>query len=166
MGRASLTRRVRFRATHRYHRPDWNEARNRATFGACAAPEPHGHDYICDVTVTGVIDPQTGMVLDLGVLDRILDEQVVRPLDGRSLNDAMPEFRPGGLIPTCEELARLVAQRVSAALADLAAQPRRPGREPIAAGDADAGRLAMGVRVHSVRVAEDDTLGATWTEQA
>ena len=166
MGRASLTRRVRFRATHRYHRPDWDEARNRATFGTCAAPEPHGHDYACDVTVTGEIDPRTGMVLDLGVLDHILDEQVVRPFHGRSLNDAAPEFRPGGLIPTCEELARLVAQRVSAALAALATQPVPPGHESIAARAADAQHSAMGVRVHSVRVAEDDTLGATWTEQA
>ena len=149
----SLTRRVRFRATHRYYRPEWDEARNLAVFGACAAPEPHAHDYACDITVSCEIDPQTGMVLDLSVLDRILEEQVVQPLHARSLNDAVPEFGPGGLIPTCEEVARLIARRVETALAALAAR---------AVGSLGAGRA----RVQSVRVAEDDTLSATWIEQA
>lgn len=143
-GRASLTRRVRFSATHRYHRPDWDDAMNAEVFGACAAPAPHGHDYTCDVTVTGTIDPQTGMVLDLGLLDRVLDEQVVRPFHGRSLNDAA-EFQPGGLIPTCEEVARLIARRVGTAI------------------EAEHVRTA---RVHSVCVAEDETLSAEWTEPA
>ena len=138
---ASLARRVRFTATHRYWRPEWDEAKNRAVFGACAAPAPHGHDYTCDVTVTGAIDAQTGMVLDLGVLDRILADEVVTPLHGRSLNDAVQEFRPGGLIPTCEELARLIAVGVGRALAVRASH----------------------AKVHAVRVAEDDTLSATWT---
>ena len=139
---ASLTRRVRFSATHRYWRPDWDDARNRATFGACAAPEPHGHDYTCDVTVGGEVDAATGMVFDLAALDRILAMHVVTPLHGRSLNDAVSEFRPGGRIPTCEELARIIAGRVAGALAALPAD----------------------ARVWSVRVAEDDALSATWTE--
>ena len=138
---ASLTRRVRFTATHRYWRPEWDDARNRATFGACAATEPHQHEYTCDVTVGGEIDPLTGMVFDLSVLDATLAEQVVRPLHGRSLNDALPEFHPGGLIPTCEELARQLAARIARALAARSA----------------------GASVVTVRVAEDDTLSATWT---
>ena len=58
---ASLTRRVSFDAAHRYRRPDWDEARNAAVFGACAHPNYHGHTYLCDVTVQGPIDPDTGM---------------------------------------------------------------------------------------------------------
>ena len=149
---ASLTRRVRFTATHRYWRPEWGEARNVALFGACAAPEPHGHDYTCDVTVAGAVDAQTGMVINLGVLDRILEAAVVRPLHGHSLNDALPEFAAGGLIPTCEELARVIAGRVTAALAAalaaaLPAHPAHPG----------------GASVRRVCVAEDDSLSGTWT---
>ena len=142
---ASLTRRVRFTATHRYWRPEWGEARNVAVFGACAAPEPHGHDYTCDVTVTGAVDAQTGMVIDLGVLDGILEAAVVRPLHGHSLNDALPEFAAGGLIPTCEELARVIAGRVTDTLT--AAFPTHPG----------------GASVRRVCVAEDDSLSGTWT---
>jgi len=134
-----LTRRVRFSATHRYHRPDWDEARNRATFGACAAPEPHGHDYTCTVSVGGPVDPQTGMVLDLGVLDRVLHECVVARYHGTSLNDA-PEFQPGRRIPTCEEVAGVIATQVQAALSA-------------------AGATAT---VREVTVAEDETLSGTW----
>jgi 6-pyruvoyltetrahydropterin/6-carboxytetrahydropterin synthase len=137
---ATLTRRVRFRATHRYYKPEWDEAKNRAVFGACAAPDPHGHDYTCDVTVQGAIDPVTGMVLDLGVLDRVLETQVTRPLRERLINDALPEFAPGKLIPTCEELAKLLAARIDAALQSSGAA----------------------ARVHSVRIAEDESLSATW----
>ncbi|HVZ48134.1 MAG TPA: 6-carboxytetrahydropterin synthase [Gemmatimonadaceae bacterium] len=138
---AALTRRVRFAATHRYHRPDWDDIRNHATFGACAAAEPHGHDYTCDVTIAGDVEPATGMVADLGVLDRVLAQEVVGRLDGRCVNDALPEFAPGRRIPTCEELAHVIAVRVADALAHAGAR----------------------ARVASVRVAEDDTLWATWT---
>lgn len=141
---ATLTRRVRFRASHRYHRPDWDDIRNHATFGACAAAEPHAHDYACEVGVGGGVDPLTGMVVDLGLLDRILAEEVVAPLEGRVVNEAFREFAPGGRIPTCEELAGAVAARVNAALA----------------------REGSAARVATVRLAEDDTLWATWSSDA
>ena len=59
--RVTLTRRVTFAAAHRYRRPEWTEAQNRAAFGACANPRSHAHTYRCDVTVTGTVDPVTGM---------------------------------------------------------------------------------------------------------
>ena len=138
---ASLTRRVTFSATHRYHRPDWSDLKNRAMFGACASAEPHGHDYACEVTVGGAVDVATGMVVDLALLDAALAEQVVAPLHGQCINDAFAEFAPGARIPTCEELAQVIAARVGAALA----------------------RAGSAARVISVRVAEDDTLSASWT---
>ena len=63
---AYLTRAVHFSASHRYHRPEWSEAENRKHFGDCALPEGHGHNYRCEVSVFGEIDPATGMVIDLG----------------------------------------------------------------------------------------------------
>ncbi|HZK78503.1 MAG TPA: 6-carboxytetrahydropterin synthase, partial [Gemmatimonadaceae bacterium] len=76
MSRAALTRRVAFAAAHRYRRPEWSDEKNEAVFGACARPHYHGHSYICDVTVEGEIDEETGFVIDLGVLDRILTKEV------------------------------------------------------------------------------------------
>jgi 6-pyruvoyltetrahydropterin/6-carboxytetrahydropterin synthase len=63
---------VSFAAAHRYRRPDWSDERNAEVFGRCASPHFHGHGYTCEVTVRGRIDEVTGMVIDLGHLDRVL----------------------------------------------------------------------------------------------
>jgi 6-pyruvoyltetrahydropterin/6-carboxytetrahydropterin synthase len=134
---ASLTRRIAFAAAHRYRRPEWDDARNRATFGESANASYHGHSYHCDVTVTGEIDPLTGMVVDLGVLDRALAAEVRDRFDHRNINTDVPEFAEGKLIPTGENLARFICERVQAALGDRAT-------------------------VSEVTVAEDSTLRATF----
>jgi len=76
---AYLTRVVAFTATHRLFKPEWSAERNAETFGETA--RPHAHDYRCAVTVAGRVDPATGMVVDLGALDRILAEEVVKRFD-------------------------------------------------------------------------------------
>ena len=109
---AYLTRTVRFSAAHRYHRPEWSEERNRATFGACANPHGHGHNYLLEVMVAGQPDPETGFCVDLGALDALLAEEVVQPLDHRHLNHDVPEFGEGRLVPTTENLVRYLWQRL------------------------------------------------------
>lgn len=107
-----LTRTVRFSAAHRYHRPEWDDARNRAVFGACANPHGHGHNYLLEVTVSGEPDPMTGFVVDLGELDRILQEEVVEPLDHQHLNHVVPEFAAGHRIPSTENLVLYLWRRI------------------------------------------------------
>ena len=137
MPKATLTRRVTFAAAHRYSRPEWSDEKNEAVFGACARPHYHGHSYICDVTVEGVIDPTTGFVVDLGLLDTILAEEVRGRFDHRNINVEVPEFGDGLLVPTGENLARFIFDHVTA-------------------------RLPEGHRVTGVTVAEDATLSATY----
>ena len=115
-----LTRRVSFAAAHRYHRPDWSEARNAEVFGLCARPSYHGHGYTCDVTVRGPIDEETGFVVDLGLLDRVLAEEVRERFDHRNINLDVPEFADGRLVPTGENLARFIYERVQRALGEAA----------------------------------------------
>jgi 6-pyruvoyltetrahydropterin/6-carboxytetrahydropterin synthase len=114
--RATLTRAVTFSAAHRYRRPEWDDARNRAVFGACAHPNWHGHTYTCEVTVGGEVDPVTGFCADLGALDRALAERVVAALDHRNLVLDVPAFAEGALIPTGENVAWWIAREVQAAL--------------------------------------------------
>ena len=116
--RATLTRSVTFSAAHRYRRPDWDDARNAAVFGACAHPHWHGHTYTCEVTVGGPVDPVTGFCADLGALDRALAERVVGRLDHRNLVLDVPEFHEGRLIPTSENVAAWIAREVQDALGD------------------------------------------------
>ncbi len=138
MATLSLTRRVTFSAAHRYRRPEWDDARNAATFGKCARPNFHGHTYDCAITVRGPLDPLTGFVVDLGLLDRILRDDVVEQLDHANLNIDIPDFAEGQKIPSSEELAVWIADRVARGLGDSKA------------------------RVVRVTVAEEPTLMATW----
>jgi len=111
-----LTRRVTFAAAHRYRRPDWSQERNEQVFGLCARESFHGHTYTCDVTVSGTLDKTTGFVVDLAQLDRILATEVRDRFDHRNINLDVPEFADGKRIPTGEELAAFIFDRVQTAL--------------------------------------------------
>lgn len=134
---AFLTRRVSFSAAHRYRIAEWSDEKNAQVFGLCALPNYHGHSYVCDVTVSGEIDRTTGFCVDLGELDRILEQEVRSRFDHRNINLDVPEFADGKLMPTGENLARFVFERVSA-------------------------RLSGRAKVTRVTVAEDTTLATTY----
>jgi len=111
-----LTRRVTFAAAHRYRRPDWSQERNYQVFGLCARESFHGHTYTCDVTVSGALDATTGFVVDLALLDRVLATEIRERFDHRNINLDVPEFADGKRIPTGEELAAFIFERVQAGL--------------------------------------------------
>lgn len=116
--RATLTRRVTFSAAHRYRRPEWTAEQNAAAFGPCAHPNWHGHTYNVDVTVGGEIDPQTGFCADLFALDTALKREIFDKLDHRNLVLDVPEFAEGKAIPSSENLAVWVAEKVQAAIGE------------------------------------------------
>lgn len=127
---ASLTRTVGFHAEHRLYRPEWSESRNREVFGSVADAPGHGHDYRCAVTVRGPVD-QTGMILDLGLLDLILREEVLAPFAGKHLNLDVPAFAYGKTLPTCEAIATYVFRRIEDRLpADLVLERVRIMEDP------------------------------------
>ncbi len=109
-----LTRRVAFAAAHRYRINEWSDEENARVFGACSRTNYHGHSYTCDVTVTGALDPVTGFVADLGVLDQVLAREVRERFDHANINLDVPEFADGRLVPTGENLARFICERVQA----------------------------------------------------
>jgi 6-pyruvoyltetrahydropterin/6-carboxytetrahydropterin synthase len=100
-----LTKRIEFAAAHRYYRPEWDEAKNRSVFGRCYNPPAHGHNYLLDVTVSGEVDPKTGMVINLFDLKRVL-LGVLEEFDHKNLNLDMSYF--SDRIPTSEILARVL----------------------------------------------------------
>jgi 6-pyruvoyltetrahydropterin/6-carboxytetrahydropterin synthase len=112
--RVSVFRVARFNAAHRLYRPDWPDEKNEAVFGLCNNPNWHGHNYKLVVRVTGPIDPETGYVIDLGVLKGIIAERVTDAFDHRNLNVDIPEF--AALNPTAENIAVVAWRRLRAAL--------------------------------------------------
>ena len=99
----TLSQRFFFDAAHTLRREIESEGSRRI----------HGHTYHAEVSVSGPLDPATGMVIDLGLLRERL--QAVREhLDHHLLDDV-----PGLGIPTLENLCLFISH----ALADLRPPP-------------------------------------------
>ena len=109
-----LSRKLEFNASRKLWRENWSEEKNRAVYGEESA-HGYGHNYRLEIEVEGEIDPEKAMVVNLTDLDRILKEEVDRPLDHRNLNLDVAEFRDRA--PTFENLARWIWDRVSSRLA-------------------------------------------------
>ena len=101
-GAVVVTRVAHFNAAHRLHNPARSARWNRATFGLCNNPHWHGHNYRLEVSVRGRPDPDTGYLIDLHELQRLIDACIVTPCDHRNLNEEVDFLR--GIIPSTENL--------------------------------------------------------------
>jgi 6-pyruvoyltetrahydropterin/6-carboxytetrahydropterin synthase len=99
--KAHLTRRYMFSASHRLHSDEMSEEENRLTYGKCNNPYGHGHNYMLEVTVSGPVDEQTGMVCNLVDLDSFVNTQILERYDHQNLN-LLSEFAQA--VPTTENL--------------------------------------------------------------
>jgi 6-pyruvoyltetrahydropterin/6-carboxytetrahydropterin synthase len=81
-----ITRRERFNAAHKLFREEWSDEQNLEIFGKCSNPNWHGHNYELFVTVKGEINPETGFVIDLKELKRIITVYVTDVLDHKNIN--------------------------------------------------------------------------------
>jgi 6-pyruvoyltetrahydropterin/6-carboxytetrahydropterin synthase len=103
--RAHLTRRYMFSASHRLHSDAMSESENVATYGKCNNPYGHGHNYALEVTVSGRVDEETGMVCNLVDLDTFVHREILNRFDQENLN-TRPEFEQ--TIPTTENLCTAI----------------------------------------------------------
>jgi 6-pyruvoyltetrahydropterin/6-carboxytetrahydropterin synthase len=107
-----VTRKAHFNAAHRLHNPDRSEQWNQEKFGKCNNPYWHGHNYQLEVTVAGEPDPETGYVIDLGVLKSIIQRRILDPCDHKNLNLEVDFLQ--GVIPSSENLVRVFFQQLEA----------------------------------------------------
>ena len=100
---AYLTISTHFSAAHRLANPNLSYEENSEIYGKCARPNGHGHNYHMEVTVKGEIDQRTGMIVDLGALNQVIEDYVVEPFDHTFLNKDIPYFAQ--VVPTAENIA-------------------------------------------------------------
>jgi 6-pyruvoyltetrahydropterin/6-carboxytetrahydropterin synthase len=100
--KAHLTRRYRFSSSHRLHSAEMSAEENLSTYGKCNNPHGHGHNYALEVTVSGPVDPSTGMVCNLVDLDGFVEKEVLSRFHLENLN-MMQEFAQQ--VPTTENLS-------------------------------------------------------------
>jgi 6-pyruvoyltetrahydropterin/6-carboxytetrahydropterin synthase len=109
-----VTRRYRFPAAHVLRSDRLSDAENDATYGICANPNGHGHDYGVEVTLAGEIDPRSGQVCSPDALDAIFEDRVASRFAHRMFNDD-PAF--ADLVPTAENIARILHEQLAAPVA-------------------------------------------------
>ena len=96
-----LNRRYRFSASHRLYQESFSAAQNLEVYGKCSNPHGHGHNYTLEVTISGQVAADTGMVCNLADLDEFVHHHVIEPLDISNLNESAA-FKH--TIPTTENL--------------------------------------------------------------
>jgi len=107
----TMTRLYIFSAAHRLYNLQLSDEDNRAIYGKCANPYGHGHDYRLEITVRGVPNPITGMVMNLTELDTLVQAEVLRHLDHKYLNEETPPF--DHIPPTSENLVAFIVERLT-----------------------------------------------------
>ncbi|MBS7401870.1 MAG: 6-carboxytetrahydropterin synthase [Eubacteriales bacterium] len=112
--KVTVNRKAHFNAAHRLYNPNWDDAKNKEVYGKCSNPHYHGHNYELIVSVRGEIDPETGFVMNLDVLRRIIEVEVEDYLDHKNLNIEVEEFKT--LNPTAENIVIVIWNKIKAKL--------------------------------------------------
>lgn len=99
-----VRRKAHFNAAHRLHNPAKSDEWNKEMYGKCNHEHWHGHNYIIEVTVAGEPDDETGYVIDLAVLKKIIREKITEKCDHKNLNLDVAFLE--GIIPSTENLAK------------------------------------------------------------
>ena len=98
----TVSRKAHFNAAHRLFNESWSDEKNQRIFGKCNNINYHGHNYELIVSVTGKINPETGYVIDMGELKKIIKQEVEEKLDHKNLNLDLEYF--SNVIPSAENI--------------------------------------------------------------
>ncbi len=101
-----VSRKIEFNAAHRLFNPLHTEQENLEVYGKCSNKNGHGHNYLLEVTISGIVDCETGFLFDLKELNTILEHEIIARFDHRHLNHDVPELQE--CVPTTEVLAVLI----------------------------------------------------------
>ena len=110
----TVCRKAHFNSAHKLANNNWSNEKNFDVFGKCSYENFHGHNYELIVKLTGDIDPETGMLMDLSILKKIIKKEVEDVLDHKNLNLDIPYFKD--LIPSTENLAIFIWNRLKDAI--------------------------------------------------
>lgn len=104
--KAAIYRWGHFNAAHRLYNSKWSEEKNKEIFGICTNPNYHGHNYEVVVKVIGEVDPETGFVINLFDLKKLIEKEIEDRFDHKNLNMDCPEFKD--LLPTAENVCFVI----------------------------------------------------------
>ncbi len=112
--KTTVCRKAHFNAAHKLQNENWSKEKNINVFGKCSNENFHGHNYELIVKIYGEIDQNTGMVIDLSYLKKIIEKEIEEELDHKNLNLDIPYFK--NIIPTTENLAIYIWKKLNKAI--------------------------------------------------
>ena len=118
-----LTRKEHFCASHRLFNPNWSQEQNYKVFGKCSHVHGHGHNYVLEVSVSGQIDKDTGLIFNLVTLKELIQKYVLDDVDHKHLNFDVPWL--ANKIPTTEVLVDCIWQQLEKQMSDHGAKLHR-----------------------------------------
>ena len=107
----TICRKSHFNAAHKLYNPIWSKEKNLDVFGRCSYENYHGHNYELIVKFEGEIAQDTGMVMDLSDLKKIIVREVEDVLDHKNLNLDIDYFQDK--IPSTENLAVFIWNKLN-----------------------------------------------------
>lgn len=110
-----ITRRERFNAAHKLWNNSWSHETNLKTFGGCANPNWHGHNYELFITVKGEPKADTGFTIDLKFLSDLVEDRVISKIDHKNLNMDVDFME--GIMTSTENLAIAIWEQLEHAIA-------------------------------------------------
>ena len=114
-----ITRRERFNAAHRLFKEEYSDEKSLEVFGKCSHPHWHGHNYELFVTVKGEVNPETGFLVNLKALSRLIKDKVIDQIDHKNINLDV-DFMQGKMAST-ENLAIGIWQQLEGEIEALGA---------------------------------------------
>ncbi len=112
-----VCRKEYFNAAHKLYNDNWTKEKNEEVFGPCANENWHGHNFELIVTVKGIPQEDTGCVIDLKYLSKIIRAHVIDKLDHKNLNLDVDFLK--GKIPSCEILVMSIWKVLAEALQEV-----------------------------------------------
>lgn len=114
--KVKVHRKAHFNAAHRLYNKSWSDEKNLEVFGKCSNVNYHGHNYELVVSVTGLINQETGMVIDLKILQNIIYNKIELEFDHKNLNLDVAYFHDK--IPTAENIVVVIWEILRKELSD------------------------------------------------
>ena len=85
-----LTKQFKFCAAHKYWNPNWDEEKNLKIFEDDV--RVHGHNYDLDITIKGEPDQESGFIINISDLKKIVKEKILDILDHSQIQEDIQWF--------------------------------------------------------------------------
>ncbi len=114
----TVSKRLEFSASRRLFLPQWSEEQNLTAFGReTTARYGTGRNYVVFFTLTGSVDPVSGMLVNISEIKHRAQKILAANFDHKFLNEDHPAFKE--VAPTAENVARRLFQEAVSVFEDL-----------------------------------------------